>query len=423
MTERAAAGGAVAGDLMRQVANPANRHDPYPLYARLRENRVNVLPDGSFALGRYADVVALLHDPRISSDPHNAADPRSMVIEEDATFIRRDPPEHDRLRAIANRYFGPPDSPEVVTGLEPAIRRFVDGLIDRLPGSGRADLVDQLAYPLPVWVITGLLGVPREDEPRFSAWTRAIVASIDAEQREGTEELIRQREEALTAMSRDMLELVRRHRAHPDSSMLSKLASDNQGDMMSEAELANTGRLLLIAGHETTVNLTANGMLTLLRNRWALDRLSAEPGWVVPVVEELLRFEPPVQYLPNRFAHSDVAIGDTTIPKGARVIPLLAAANRDPEQFSKPDQFDPDRFNSGGSFSHGGGYAHIGFGSGVHYCYGAPLARVEACASLAAFARRLVNPRLEADPPPYRPSPALRGPIHLPVAYDKVIRN
>jgi cytochrome P450 len=412
---------AAAGDLMRQLTNPANRHDPYPLYARFRENRVNLLPDGSVALGRYADVFALLHDPRISSDPHNASDPRSELLEEDASFIRRDPPAHDRLREIATRYFGPPASPEVITGMEPTIRRFADGLVDALPTSGQADLVERFAYPLPVWVITGLLGVPNQDEPQFRAWTRAIVASIDAEEREGAEELIRQRNEGLAAMSRYMLDLVRRHRAHPDSSMLSKLANEDQTDTMSETELASTGRLLLIAGHETTVNLTANGVLTLLRNPWALERLRAEPSWVVPVVEELLRFEPPVQYLPNRFAITDIVIDGTTIPKGARVILLLAAANRDPEEFPRPDRFDPDRFDFGGVGSHGGSYAHIGFGSGVHYCYGAPLARIEACASLLAFARRLVNPRLEADPPPYRPSSILRGPIHLPVAYDALI--
>jgi len=406
---------------MRQVTSPAIRHDPYPLYARLRENRVNVLPDGSFVLARYADIVSLLHDPRISSDPHNASDPRSERFE-DVSFIMRDPPEHDRLRAIANRYFGPPVSPRVISDLEPTIGVYVDGLIDSLPASGEADLVDEFAYPLPVSVITELLGVPEEDEPAFRAWTGAIVAGVDAEDQEGAEELIKQREEAKAAMTAYMLELVRRHRAHPDGSMLSNLANDHQRDVISDDDIGATGRLLLVAGHETTVNLTANGVLTLLRNPWALNRLRAEPDWVVPVVEELLRFEPPVQYLPNRIARADIEVDGTTIPKGARVMMLLAAANRDPEQFPRPDRFDPDRFDPGG-FGTGGGYSHLGFGSGLHYCFGAPLARAEARAALAAFAQRFVNPRLEADPPPYRPSPALRGPIHLPVAYDKLIGN
>lgn len=397
----------MAGDLMREVTKPAHRHDPYPLWARLRENRVNVLDDGSYAVGRYADVAALLHDPRLSSDPHTAADPGSIPVIEDASFIRRDPPEHDRLRALAAHYFGPPASPRVVTGLEPAIGRLVDDLVDALPSAGEADLVSQLAYPLPVSVITRLLGVPSEDEPRFRAWTDAIVAGVDAQEAAGSDELVRRRDASQQAMNDYMLELARKHRAHPDGSMLSDLANDHGPGAMSAAELGTTGQILLVAGHETTVNLIANGILTLLRHPWALERLRAEHGWVVPVVEELLRFEPPAQYLPYRFAHADIEIDGTTIARGARVALLLAAANRDPERFAHPDRFDPDR----------GDNAHLGFGNGVHYCFGAPLARVETHASLAAFARRFVNPGLVTDPPPYRPSAFLRGPARLAVRY------
>jgi cytochrome P450 len=398
-----------AADLMREVTSPAHRHDPYPLWARLRENQVSVLDDGSYALGRYADVVALLHDPRLSSDPHTATDPGSAPVVEDASFIRRDPPEHDRLRAAVTRHFGPPASPRVVTGLEPAIGSLVDALVDALPPAGEADLVGRFAYPLPVSVITGLLGVPGEDEPRFRAWTDAIVAGLDAEQAAGGEDLLRRRDASAGAMTSYMLELACRHRAHPDGSMLSDLYNDHDPDAMSDAELGTTGQLLLVAGHETTVNLTANGILTLLRNPWALERLRAEPDWVVPVVEEVLRFEPPVQYLPYRFAHADIELDGTTIPRGARVVLLLAAANRDPRRFAHPDRFDPGR----------GDNAHVGFGNGVHYCFGAPLARVEAHASLAAFARRFVSPRLVTDPPPYRPGAVLRGPAHLAVRYAR----
>jgi cytochrome P450 len=403
--------GAAPKDLMRQATDPASRPNPYPFYAELRENRVNLLSDGSYAVGRYSDVVALLHDPRISSDPQSAANPTYALGRADASFVLRDPPEHDRLRAIAMRYFGPPVSPEVITGLQPAIDAFVDGLVDSLPVCGETDLVDQFALPLPVWVISGLLGVPEKDQEQFHAWTEALVAGIDAEGQPGADELIRRRDESKAAMTGYVAELVRRHRAQPDDSMLSRLANDHDNDTMSDDELAMTGQLLLVAGHETTVNLTASGILTLLRNPWALDRLRAEPEWVIPVVEELLRFEPPVQYLPERHAAADIEIDGTTIPKGARVILLLAAANRDPERFPDPDRFDPDRGNN----------AHLGFASGVHYCFGAPLARVEAQASLAAFATRLVNPRLRADPPQYRRSAVLRGPAHLAVSYDSVV--
>jgi cytochrome P450 len=177
---------------------------------------------------------------------------------------------------------------------------------------------------------------------------------------------------------------------------------------MTDTDLQVTAGLLLIAGHETTVNLITNGTLTLLRNPDALARLRQEPAWVVPMTEELLRLEPPVQYLPNRAALTDITIDGTTIPKGSELTLLIGAANRDPGRFTDPDRFDPDR----------PGNEHIGFGSGIHYCFGAPLARLEVQLALAALASCLDNPRLVEDPPPYRPSPVLRGPRHLRVAYD-----
>jgi cytochrome P450 len=396
---------------MRRLTDPASRPDPFPRFAELRRDRVNRLSGGRFVLGRYDDVAALLHDPRISSDPHNAADPGSVTLVDDGPFIQRDPPDHDRLRAIATRYFGPPVSPGVVSGQEPEITSQVSRLLDDLPESGTADLVDQLAYPLPVAVICRLLGVPPADEPKFRTWTEGIVKGLDAQEQAGAQDLIKHRDECQAAMFLYVTELVGRHRKNPDGSMLSNLANDSTGDTMTDAELGTTSLLLLVAGHETTVNLTANGILTLLRHPAALDRLRAEPGWVVPLVEELLRYEPPVQYLPNRNALADIEVAGTVMPKGARVILLLAAANRDPGRFADPDRFDPDRPD----------IEHLGFGSGVHYCFGAPLARIEAYAALTGFAQRLVNPRLAQDPPPYRPSPVLRGPVHLPVSYDKLL--
>lgn len=401
----------MTSDLMRQVTAPASRPDPYPLYAELRQHRVNRLADGSYALGRYEDVAGLLHDPRISSDPRSASGAATAPLPVNEPFIRQDPPDHDRLRAIATRYFGPPGSPGVVTGQEPEIEQFVTSLAEALPRCGQADLVDQFAYPLPVSVICGLLGVPRQDEPQFRSWTEDIVKGIDAQDQQGADELIRESQQAQAAMFGYVTDLVKRHRADPDGSMLSHLANDHAADVMTDTELAVNSLLLLIAGHETTVNLTANGILTLLRHPGALERLRREPGWVIPLVEELLRFEPPIQYLPSRVARTDIEIGATTIPKGARVILLLAAASRDPERFPHPERFDPDRPDN----------QHLGFGSGIHYCFGAPLARIEAQRALITFARRLANPRLAVDPPPYRPSPVLRGPIHLPVTYDEVL--
>jgi cytochrome P450 len=168
--------------------------------------------------------------------------------------------------------------------------------------------------------------------------------------------------------------------------------------------------LLLIAGHETTVNLIGNGMLTLLRYPEVLQRLRRQPELSARVVEELLRYEPPVQLLPNRTALEDIDIAGTTIPRGAPINLVLAAGSRDPSHVSHPDQFDPDRPQN----------EHLGFGGGIHYCFGAPLARTEAQIALPELVRRLENLRLVSDPPPYRPSPILRGPRHLPVQFDRV---
>jgi cytochrome P450 len=169
-----------------------------------------------------------------------------------------------------------------------------------------------------------------------------------------------------------------------------------------------TAGLLLVAGHETTVNLITNGMLTLLRHPSVLDRLNREPCLIITLVEELLRYEPPVQMRTNRATVANIDIGGTTIPRGSPLALLLAAGNRDPSQFADPDRFDPGRTNN----------QHLGFFGGIHYCYGAPLARTEAQVALPQLARRLINPRLVTDPPPYRPNPELRGPRHLLVEYD-----
>jgi cytochrome P450 len=179
---------------------------------------------------------------------------------------------------------------------------------------------------------------------------------------------------------------------------------------MSREDLLATANLLLVAGHETTVNLIANGMLTLLRHPDVLDRLNHEPGLVTTLVEELLRYEPPVQMRTNRTTLADIDVAGTTVPKGSPLALMFAAGNRDPSRFAEPDRFDPSRT----------GNAHLGFAGGIHYCFGAPLARIETQVALAELAVRLVNPRLVADPPPYRPNPELRGPRHLLIEYDGV---
>jgi len=215
----------------------------------------------------------------------------------------------------------------------------------------------------------------------------------------------------MLALNEYMARLVARRRTQPGDDMLSRMATDTGPEgRMEDPYLVATAALLLVAGHETTVNLIANGVLTLLRHPAILERLRHEPELIVGTVEELLRYEPPVQLLSNRTTLEEIQVAGTTIPKGVLVTLAIAAGNRDPVRFRDPDRFDPERRDN----------AHLGFGSGIHYCFGAPLARVEAQIALTEFVQRLSRPRLVVDPPPYRPSPTLRGPQQLLIEVDGV---
>jgi cytochrome P450 len=393
-----------AADLFAQILDPANRPDPYPLYARLRETPVAPLADGFFAVSSYADIAALLHDPRMSKDQRKTEIPLTGAQRiEPRPFLFLDPPEHDRLRRLVMRRF----TPARVNALHDRIVALVDGLLDAHRDQSRLDVVDDLAYPLPVTVICELLGVPREDEPRFHAWADTLAHSIDPDPGQKTDQA------ALLAgmeLRNYMQELVAERRTHPGDDLLSGLAvGEDPAGRMDDANLVVTMILLLIAGHETTVNLIANGALTLLRYPAELERLRDDPERAPVIVEEVLRFEPPVQFI-TRFALADIEIGGVTIPRGSGIRPILAAGNRDPARFAGPDRFDPDRPDN----------EHLGFSGGIHYCVGAPLARIEGHVALAALARRLVNPRLVEDPPPYRPNAVLRGPRHLLVDFDQL---
>jgi cytochrome P450 len=406
-----------------QVLDYANRPNPYPLYAELRKTPVARQADGSYVVSTYAEIVELLHDPRISSDPHHlpeagaaSADPQGLP----PNMLHLDPPEHDRLRRIVTRHFGPPHTPDRVDSMVPDLRRIVTGLIDGLAGSTEVDIVDQLAYPFPVTVICELLGVPREDEPRFHVWVEALVAALDPGVGDPAE-VQRKAAAGRQEMAQFFAGLIDAHRRAPGADLLSAMATDDGPEgRLTDEQLVATAHLLLIAGHETTVNLITNGTLTLLRHPDVLQRLRHQPELAIHLVEELLRYEPPVHFLPWRVALDDIDIADTTIPKGSRVVLVLAAGSRDPNHVRDPDRFDPDRFNPDRFGLARDTDQHLGFGGGIHYCFGAPLARLETQIALAELARRLVNPRLVVDPPPYRTNPVLRGPRHLPVAIDGI---
>ncbi|TWV56024.1 cytochrome P450 [Streptomyces misionensis] len=404
--------------LVRRITDYASRADPYPVYRELR--RTPVLHEeegGPYVISSYWDIEALLHDPRISSDAANLAaagdDPLAGPEETGGlppSFLRLDPPEHDRLRRIANSGFGPPHRPHRIDDMRGELREIVTALIDGFGDARRIDLVDQFAYPFPVTVICRLLGVPREDEPRFRAWVDPLVANLDPGLRQGgDEEFERTAREARMQLGMYLAGLVEERAKEPRDDLLSDLVNSRGPDgAMTMMEVLSTAVLLLIAGHETTVNLITNGMLTLLRHPEILERLRHEPELAPRLVEELLRYEPPVQLVPQRTCIADIEVRGVTIPKGSRIWLVLAAGNRDPERFADPDRFDPDRED----------VQHLGFGSGIHICFGAPLARLETQIALTELARRLENPRLVQDPPPYRENAVLRGPRHLEIDFD-----
>jgi cytochrome P450 len=397
--------------LLDQVFAQESRQDPYPLFAEMRKTPVARQPDGTYVVSAYEHIVTLLHDPRVSSDPAKRGLPGPG---QEPAFINTDPPKHDRLRRKTTSFFGPPHKPDLVASLEPWMHETVNGLIDGLAGKTRIDIVDDVAYPFPVSAICRVLGVPREDEPKFHDWSGTLIVALGARfHPEGQEEVFQKAIKASQELMAYLTDLAEAHRKNPADDLLSGLVTDEDPDRMADEDIPATSRLLLIAGHETTVNLIANGMLTLLRYPEQLERVRSEPEYVIRVVEELLRFEPPVQMIPSRSALEDIPLGETTIPAGSGIILATAAGNRDAARFTDPDQFDPERQD-------GVEGQHLGLGGGVHYCFGAPLARLEVQIALQTLARRLENPRLVQDPPEYRPSPVLRGPIHLPVEIDAV---
>ncbi|MFI1740953.1 cytochrome P450 [Streptomyces sioyaensis] len=413
----------------QQALRYANRANPYPFYEELRKTPVARQPDGTYVVSTYREVVALLHDPRVSSDPRKcpvpvaaraegSAEPVAEPIREaltERTIITCDPPEHDRDRRMMMPHFvGPPHSPHLISDLEPEIRRIVDGLLDGMQGKTRIDAVDEFAYPLPVTVICKILGVPLEDEPRFHSWIETALDALDFGPEAASEE-IRSREaggrQAVQEFGQFAAELLDRYAQQPGPGMLSAMVNeDGPEGRMSKGVLASNTLLLIFAGHETTVNLIAHSVLTLLRHPEALEKLRRRPELIVPGVEELLRFESSVQFWHTRSAVEDIDIAGTTIPKGAPIFLAYGSANRDPKRFVNPDELDLERRDN----------QHLGFSQGIHFCFGAPLARLEVQVAVGEFVRRVENPRLVEDPPPYRHNQIFRGPRHVLVDIDGI---
>jgi cytochrome P450 len=383
--------------------------DPYPAYRRLRAaDPVHLSPLGFWLLSRYDDCVMVLRDPRFGREgfegvlesvygslPEEERVPRSMLF--------RDPPDHTRLRSLVNRAF----TPRVVEGLRPRIEQIVDALLDRVQDSARMEVIADLAYPLPVTVISEMLGVPDGDRGAIRQWSADVARSLDAIGLPVPTELVTRGRAARRALGEYFRSLIPERRRRPRADLLSQLiAVEEQGDTLSEGELLATCVLLYIAGHETTVNLIGNGLLALLRHPAELSRLRADPGLIPSAVEELLRFDGPVQRT-ARIAHTDLEIDGRRIAEGAMVVVLLGAANRDPAQFPDPDRLDVARADN----------RHIAFGFGIHFCLGAPLARLEAQIAFATLLRRAPRLALATGTPEWRDSQVLRGLTALPVTF------
>ncbi len=400
--------------LFAQALDQANRANPYPLYDHLRETPVVREDDGTYIVSSYAEIRSLLHDQRLSSnDVPKAKYPRTgnliwdfivnplkaWIMDKHRALIFRDPPVHTILRRQVMAQF----TTERVRAINSRIDTIVYDLIGNMRGREVIDLVGDFAYPLPVTVICELLGIPPSDAPSFREWSRSLTGVLDPDQR-ACEEYVLKHVADYEALANYLNTLIKEKRKRPTGDVLSGLVAskDKKFGRMGIYDLLATAIVLLVAGHETTVNLITNGMLTLLRHPEWLEKLRHDAALAPRIVEELLRFEPPVHFR-TRKTLAEINISGTAIPEGAPLVLLFAAGNRDPKRFAHPDRFDPDRADN----------PHFGFGGGPHYCIGAPLARLEAEAALAALARRLVDPRLLADPPPYRPGASLRGPEHL----------
>jgi len=382
--------------------------DPYPTYHRLRdEDPVHHSPLDFWVLTRYEDVAAVLRDPRFIKEPlvsmvaarFGVTVPPGVGL----SMLDRDPPDHTRLRSLVSKAF----TPRVVEGLRPRIQKIVDDLITRAEAVGRMDLIEEFAYPIPVNVICEMLGVPIEDHERFKGWSLDIARGLDSVWLPPESEIPKRSGAARHAIGDYMRGLIAERRASPRGDLLSALiAAEEAGDKLSEDELIATCILLLIAGHETTVNLIGNGTLALLRHPEELRRLRETPRLITSAVEELLRYDGPVQRT-ARITSTEVTIGGRTIGKGEMVMPFIGAADRDPSQFSDPDRLDLGRTDN----------RHIAFGWGIHFCLGAPLARVEGQIAIDTLVRRLPRLTLVDDEPEHRQSLTLRGLKALPVTF------
>ncbi|HUC59980.1 MAG TPA: cytochrome P450 [Streptosporangiaceae bacterium] len=408
-TEAARAAATIAPGLtdLISLADPATITDPYPLYARMRQASPFTELDGKLVVvGRYEDCSRILRDPRSSSQrDRSAMAPGETERRGRArSFLSLDPPDHTRLRRLVAKAF----TARTVARLAPRITELTSELLDA--AGTEFELVSQLAYPLPVQIISELLGVPPEDHATFAGWSARLAHSVQPSFGTADPAETAEADRAAAEFREYFTGLIAARRSSRGDDLLSELIeAEDEGERLTIGELIATCVLLLVAGHETTVGLISNAMLALLRNPAQLAALTADPGLAAAAVEETLRFDSPVQ-LTARIATGGMSLGGTVFNDGAILLLLLAAAGRDETVFPDADVFDIRRT----------GAEHLAFAAGPHFCLGAPLARLEATIALRAIAARVVDPQLDESELLYKSNYNLRGPERMVIRSSRV---
>jgi len=390
-----------ASDLIAQQ----NNLDPYTFYQRLREQGplfsvANYMGTGrAWIATNYEDAIAILKDPRlIKNKPVSQQETRMSIFRRNMLMV--DPPDHTRLRSLVSKGF----TPRMIEQLRPRIQHITDELLDTVQHQGKMDLISDFAFLLPVTVICEMLGIPTTDRQLFRTWMQAT-PDVGAEPgQEATTS------SPIEGMLNYFKALLNEKRVHPDNDLISSLIRvEENADALSELELLSMIWLLFVAGHETTVNLIGNGTLALLRHPEQLRRLQNDPALIVSAVEELLRYTAPVSLSDRRWASEDIRMHGNLIRTGEIVLVSLLAVNADPQQFHDPETLNILRQEN----------QHLAFGKGIHYCLGAPLARLEGQIAFGTLLRRLPNVRMACAPEQlvWNNDPMLRGLVRFPVEF------
>lgn len=399
---------------LSNLLQPEIRANPYPLYHQIRtEDPVHWdEPMGFWVVTRYADLMTAFLKRRFSKaqgmtaalnrlpeTERETAKPVYQVFSKQILYA--DPPYHTQLRGLVNKAF----TPRIVERMRAHIQQIVDELLDTVQEDGRIDIIQQFAYPLPVVVITEMLGLPPEERDQFKQWSDDTIGAVGIVRREPS--LMEKARHSLAEFAAYIDKMYEQRRYQPKDDLLNALFNvEEEGNRLSREEVVANAILLLWTGHETTTNLIGNSLLALLHHPDQMQRLKNDPSLITNAIDEFLRYDNPVQIV-WRVAAEDLELGGKQIKQGQVVNLILGAANRDPAQFSEPDRLDLSRSEN----------RHTGFGAGIHYCFGASLARIQGEIAINTLLRRMPALRLETEMLEWQANPTFRGVKSLPVVF------